>query len=102
LEPTPTRSSTFSAAASPHRGLEFLVGSWTTSDTIINPDGSILGTSIGEISYRSGVADAWPLFDFATTLPGIGPYRVHGASRWDAAGSVYRAVVLNNLGDALT
>jgi hypothetical protein len=63
--------------------LEFLVGEWVSSDrSYAGPNGPG-GTSEGLASYRWEVGGKWLIYDFRSTIPGLGPYEVRGGVSHD-------------------
>ena len=100
---TPVRGQEPPGAPPPEqRRLDFLVGAWETTDTVLPVAGFTSGTAHGVIRYAWSVGRRWLVYDFQTTLPGLGAYVVHGAAAFDPRLGRYRAVVVNNLGDLLT
>lgn len=81
--------------------LDFLVGEWSSFDRMYPGPAGAGGTSQGTASYRWDVGGGWLLYDFRSTLPGLGPYAVHGGVAHDAAGGTYQAFAVNNLGNVL-
>jgi hypothetical protein len=81
--------------------LDFLVGEWTSSDTIYPGPGHAGGTSAGQASYRWEVGGTWLIYDFRTDLPGLGPYEVRGGVAYDSSAGKYQAYTVNNLGALL-
>jgi hypothetical protein len=87
---------------SPEGGLlDFLVGEWASVDRTYAVGGGSGGRSAGSASYEWGVGDKWLLYDFRTTLPGLGPYAVHGGVAYDPATEQYQAYAVNNHGKLL-
>jgi hypothetical protein len=81
--------------------LEFLVGSWISSDRTYPGATGPGGTSAGKASYAWGVGGRWLLYEFQTDLPGLGPYLVQGGVAYDEQTEKYKAYSVNNLGNLL-
>jgi hypothetical protein len=81
--------------------LNFLVGSWSSSDRTFPGPGGPGGTSQGTATYAWELGGKWLNYRFRTLLPGLGGYEVHGGIAFENETSQYRAYAINNLGNLL-